>query len=114
MLVGREVKHVKEFDISGARCILRDQLLLCGAHIPADNTVYSAPYETNRDRTLLVTKAQKRSIKAQLLKGFWVVPIEIIERRGRYKVKLGIGKPIKKGDKREKMKEKQVKREIYD
>ncbi len=116
ILIGREVKAVarKEADICGARVIMKDAPLLVGSYVKAEEDNFSVKYDPNRDRTLLLRKSELRYLKEQLKKGFVAIAIKMYLKKSKYKVLIGIGKPIKKGDKREKEIEKQVRKEIYE
>ncbi len=116
ILVGREVKAIarKEADLSGSYCIVKDAVLLVGSYVKLEEDNFSVRYEPNRDRTLLLRKSEFRYLKEQLKKGFIAVPIKLYLKRSKYKVLIGIGRPLKKFDKREKEKEKQVKREMHE
>lgn len=114
VLIGREVKQVAagQFNIVGTYCLAKNGLVLVGSHIPQDPAAFSVPYETNRDRTLLVTKSQKRYLTNQILRGMSIIPVEVIREKGKFKIVLGIGRADKKWDKRAKDKEKSDKKEM--
>lgn len=116
ILVGREVKAIarKEVDITGTRCIVRDAILMVGSYVAKEEDRFSNSYDPNRDRVLLLRKSELRYLKEQLKKGFSAIPIKLYLKKSKYKVLIGLGKPIKKGDKREKEKEKQVRKEMYE
>lgn len=116
VLVGREVKFLacNEADLTGSRVIVKDSPLLVGSFIKSENKDdWSVPYENNRDRALLLTKSEIRKLRESLKKGYYLIPKEIIKQRGKYKLVFGVGRLIKKWDKREKEKERQIKKE-YD
>lgn len=116
VLVGREVKFLacNEADLTGSRVLIKESPILAGCFIKAaKKDDWSAPYEENRDRTLLLTKSEIRKLKESLKKGYYLIPKEIIKQRGKYKLVFGVGRPMKKWDKREKEKERQIKKE-YD
>jgi tmRNA-binding protein len=52
-----------------------------------------------------------RWIKEKVAAGRWTVPVRIYTKNRKFKLEVGIGCKLKKYDKREKEKEKQVKRE---
>jgi len=117
ILVGREIKSVakKEVDLTGARCVLRNDLLLVNAFIKKEvEDYFSVPFEPNRDRVLLVRKSELRFLRERLKKGFYAIPIKMYLKKSKYKVMIGVGKPVLKGDKRQKEIDKQVRKEMYD
>jgi tmRNA-binding protein len=60
---------------------------------------------------LLLHKRELRWIKEKVAAGRWTVPVRIYTKNRKFKLEVGIGYKLKKYDKREKEKEKQVKRE---
>jgi SsrA-binding protein len=68
----------------------------------------------DREKLLLLTKNELKKITNKLKDiGFTVVPIEIfISKKGFAKLEIGVGKGKKYHDKRESLKDKDVKREI--
>jgi SsrA-binding protein len=116
MLVGREIKSIieKEVDLTGSYILLKKNLTLVGSHIKVVVDNYSTKYEANRDRVLLVKKNELEYLKDKKRRGAVFIPIKLFNsERGKVKLLFGIGKPIKSWDKREKEKEKQIKKEIY-
>lgn len=114
ILIGREVKSVakREADITGARVLSTPSPKLVGAFIKEQQDAYSVKYCPNRDRELLLKKSEIRYIQDRTRKGFWLIPMEIFQKNGKYKLKIGIGRPLKKWDKREKDKEKESKKQL--
>lgn len=105
ILVGREIKSVaaKECDLTGARCIVKNDVLLVSSYIKLESDAYSTPYNPNRDRVLLLRKSEKRYLVEKIKKGFWVIPIKLYLKKSKYKLLIGIGKPIKREDVRDKI-----------
>ena len=67
-------------------------------------------HEEVRDRKLLLTKKQIRDIQKHLqVTGITSVPLEIFELNGKFKMKIAIAKGKKLYDKRESIKEKDIK-----
>ncbi len=114
ILIGREVKNLKECDLTGSRCIIKDVPLLVGSYIAKQEDNFATPYEPGRDRKLLLRKSEIRWLLEQIKKGFSIIPIKLYAKKSKYKILLGVGKALKKFDKRQKEIEKQVKKEIYD
>lgn len=140
VLVGMEIKSLikKEIDITGSRCMVREgcpigargsrgsnlgkvspknnkkhDIYLVGSYFKVLESNFAAKYEANRDRLLLLNKAELRYIQQELQKNRVVIPTRIFQAEsGKYKVEIAICRPLKKFDKREKEKEKAVRREL--
>lgn len=116
ILFGPEVKPIlnNEFDIKGSYAFIRDrQLFIIGMHIhPAKTTDQFSKLDPRRDRNLKVTKAELRFLKEKHKKGFSIIPESVEYIKGKIKVILAIGKPLKKWDKRSKEKQKESEREM--
>ncbi|MEK7651227.1 MAG: SsrA-binding protein SmpB [Patescibacteria group bacterium] len=116
-LKGFEVKAVKSghMQIAGSYAVIRhNEAWLLNAHIPPyqpKNT--PKEYEPNRSRRLLITKKEIEYLTGKLHeKGLTLLPLEVYTKRGLIKLKLGLGKPLKKADKRDAIRKKEVDREI--
>lgn len=131
VLVGMEIKSLikKEVDITGSRCMLRgsnpnraegkrnnkktNDFYLVGSHFKVLESNFATKYEANRDRLLLLNKSELRYIQQELQKNRVVIPIRIFQAKsGKYKVEIAVCRPLKKFDKREREKEKAVRREL--
>lgn len=88
------------------------EAFLINAHIPAWQKQIEN-YEPTRSRKLLLHKSEIRDLylKSQR-KGLTLVPLKIYFKNNKAKVLIGIGRGIKKGDKRMAIKERESKREI--
>lgn len=70
-------------------------------------------HDERRDRKLLLKRKEIREIdKSMNQKGFTLIPLKIYFKRGYVKVLIGLARGKKQYDKREDIKEKDVKREI--
>ncbi len=134
VLVGMEIKSLvkKEIDITGSRCMIRFSdseknrvkhkskhksldIYLVGSYIKPLEANFAAKYEANRDRLLLLKKSELHYIQQELQKNRVVIPVRIFRAEsGKYKVEIAVCRPLKKYDKREKEKEKMVRRELDD
>ncbi len=140
VLVGMEIKSLvkKEADITGSRCMVRFSdseksqgnskhkskhksknkpldIYLVGSYIKVLESNFAAKYEANRDRLLLLKKSELHYIQQELQKGRVVIPTRIFRAdSGKYKVEIAVCRPLKKYDKREKEKEKAVRKELDD
>jgi SsrA-binding protein len=104
-LTGSEVKSAREHKVQlqGAYARIKDgEVWLVGAHIaPYANAGY-APHDPTRDRKLLLHKKEIRRI-AQMVeqRGLTLIPLAMYFKRGKVKVELGVGRGLKRYDKRE-------------
>ncbi len=116
ILFGPEVKPVmnNEFDIKGSYAFIRDnQLFISGMHVrPYKMTDQFSKVDPRRDRNLKVTKSELRFLKEKHKKGFSIIPESVEYIKGKVRVVLAIGKPLKKWDKRSKEKERESEKEI--
>ncbi|MDI6883077.1 MAG: SsrA-binding protein SmpB [Patescibacteria group bacterium] len=117
VLQGQEVKSIKAGRISlqGSFVVLKgSEVFLLGAKVPAWQPKNApADYNPQRSRKLLL---QKREIK-QLIgkahqKGLTMVPLKVYTERGKIKLEFAMVKGKRKFDKREKIKKREVEREI--
>ena len=116
ILFGPEVKPImnNEFDIKGSYAFIRDnQLFIIGMHVrPYKMTDQFSKVDPRRDRNLKVTKSELRFLKEKHKKGFSIIPESVEYIKGKVRVVLAIGKPLKKWDKRSKEKERESEKEI--
>ncbi len=116
VLTGPEIKSVREHNVqlvgSYAR-IKNREVWLQDAHIaPYLNAGYS-PHNAVRDRKLLLHKKEIYRINEMLgEKGLTLVPLSMYLVRGKAKVELGVGRGLKRYDKRQKLKERDQKMDM--
>lgn len=117
VLTGQEVKSIKlgRMSLKGSYVVLKDQeVFLIGALVPAyqpKNT--PADYVPTRSRKLLLQKSEiKTLIGKHRQAGLTLVPLKVYSKRGKLKLEFGIGKGLKKVDKRELLKKRAVERDI--
>lgn len=104
-------------DINASYCKFdnKDNFILINTKIEITSNVYRNNLEIlspNRDRFLLLKKNELRKIREQLeVKGLTCVPLKMY-RNERYlwKIDIGIVRPLKKYDKREKIKKRDLER----
>ena len=116
-LFGHEVKSAKHGDASlrGAHVTIRgNDAVLVNAHIsPYKYAGEIAGYDPTRSRKLLLNRKEiSHLIGKYKEQGMAVVPLEMYEKRGLVKVKLGIGRGKKKYDKRAAIRKKEDERKI--
>jgi len=116
-LIGQEVKSIKskKINLSGSYVIIRgEQAYLIGAKIPPYQPKNApADYQPDRTRRLLLRKSEIRYLigKAQQ-KNLTLIPLQVYTKRGIIKLEFGIAKGLKKIDKRELIKKKEIEQKI--
>ena len=117
MLMGTEIKSIREgkVNLQDSYCYFnRNEVFVKGMNITpyAEGTHYN--HSTDRERKLLLKKSEIKKLEAKVnQKGFTLVPLRVfINDRGLAKLELGIGRGKKVHDKRETIKDRDVKREL--
>jgi SsrA-binding protein len=116
-LLGTEIKSIREgkATISDAFCtFINEELYVRNLHISEYSHGSFYNHEAKRDRKLLVTKKElkKLLVKSQD-KGLTIVPLKIfISERGFAKMEIALAQGKKSFDKRDTLKERDVKREM--
>ena len=120
VLAWHEVKSIK-----GSHCNIKDAIVVFHGKelevVHMDIPLYARTstklvpwYLAKAARKLLVTKAERTKIAGKTTKtGLAIMPLEVyIAWNGRIKLKIGIGKLLKKVEKKQNLKEKDIKREM--
>ncbi|MBU2579265.1 SsrA-binding protein SmpB [Patescibacteria group bacterium] len=117
VLQGQEVKSIKNkrINLQGSFVALKgEEVFLIGSNVPAyqpKNAPYN--YEPQRPKKLLLKKIEiKHLIGKSRQKGLTMVPLIVYSVKGKIKLDFAIVKAKKKYDKREKIKEREGKREM--
>ncbi len=116
-LLGTEIKSIREgkANISDAFCtFINEELYVRNLHISEYSHGSFYNHEAKRDRKLLLTKKElkKLTVKGED-KGLTIVPLKIfISTRGFAKMDIALAQGKKSFDKRESLKERDVKREM--
>ena len=109
VLKGDEVKSIRRSSpsISETFCFFKNK------EVFIRNFVLAHAYEVDRSKKLLLHHSQiNRLIGLYKQKGFILMPLELFENeKGWFKIVIGIGTKLKKFDKRERLKQKDLKRE---
>ena len=115
-LTGTEVKSLRngKAQITDAYGIVKDgEVWLLNLHIAPYEQGNRFNHEATRTRKLLLHSREiKKMIGAVERQGLTLIALEIYFKRGRAKVRLGLGKGKKNHDKRADLKEKDDKREM--
>ena len=117
VLIGQEVKSIKtgHINLSGSYVVIQvNQPELIGAKIPAYQPKnISADYNPERSRKLLLNKKEISYLVGKVNeRGFSLIPLKVYEQNGRIKLEFGLAKGKKKFNKKEKIKKRDVNREI--
>jgi SsrA-binding protein len=118
VLKGYEVKSVKAGHIdlrdSFAR-VEKGEVWLLNAHVSPWKHADISQYEPKRRRKLLLTKREiQKLVVLQDGKNLSIIPLEVFVQKGKIKLKIGVGKGRKKYDKRKKLKERDMKKQLRD
>jgi len=117
MLLGSEVKSVREGSVSIVDCfayINNGEVWLKNMKVARYKQTHVAEkHDENRDKKLLLNRKEINRIEKLLQdKGTTMVPLEIFTSNNRIKVKIGIVKGKKLWNKKDNIKERDIKREI--
>jgi len=117
VLKGSEIKSIREgkVSISEGYCFFNgEELLIHGMNISAYREGGYDNHEAVRDRKLLLNKTELRKLlKKSQEKGLTIIPLRLfINERGLAKIDIALGKGKKLHDKRQSIKEKDMKRDI--
>ena len=116
VLTGTEVKSLREgkAQIKDGYASVRDgEVWLHNVHIPPYAPASRANHEPERPRKLLMHRREiERLIGKTREKGLTLVPTRLYLRNGRVKVEIALAKGKDVGDKRQSIKEREMKREM--
>ena len=116
VLVGSEVKSLRCGNVNlkdSYAQVKNGELFVYQVHIGAYPYAYYNNHDPLRPRKLLMHKYEIRKIIGKLNeRGYTLIPLSIYFKRGRVKMKIGLGKGKKLFDKRQDIKEREAKREL--
>ena len=117
MLTGTEVKSIREgkASFSDSYCVMQNgELWVKNLHISEYKEGSYNNHEPKRQRKLLLNKKELRKIESKLKeKGTTVIPVQLyFNERGYAKLDVAVAKGKKLFDKRESIKEKDVRRQM--
>jgi SsrA-binding protein len=117
VLLGQEVKSIKtgHMHLSGSYVVMqRGEPYLLGAKVPPyqpKNT--PADYNPEQSRKLLLSKKEIDYLSGKVKeRGFSLIPLKVYEKSGRIKLEFGLAKGKKKFDKKEKIKKRDIQRDV--
>jgi SsrA-binding protein len=116
-LLGLEVKSIRNGRISmvGSFVIIKNaQAYLLNTSIPPYQTGNTPKdYKPSRTRKLLLHESEIKRLLGKIKeKGLTLVPIQVYNKRGKIKLEIGLARHRRKVDKREKIKKREIQREI--
>ncbi len=113
-LTGSEIKSVRDHKVQlqGAYARIKDgEVWLVGANIAPYRNAGYAPHDPTRDRKLLLHRREIRRLEQMVgEKGLTLIPLSMYFKNGRAKVELGVGRGLKRYDKREMIKARELER----
>lgn len=117
VLIGSEVKSIREGNVtlSDSFIYLKDgEVWLKNFKIARYNQNHpSVKHDDNRDKKLLLTKKEISKIGKSLQdKGTTCVPLSVFVKKNKIKIKIGVAKGKKLWDKRQTIKERDIKRDL--
>lgn len=117
VLTGGEVKSVREKSVrlTGSFVTFHGNgAFLINFHIPRYNkSGPSIPHDPDRSKKLLLRKKQIDSLRGKSQEeGLTIIPLSVYTRGSRIKVEIGVARGKKKYDKREKIKRRDIDRDL--
>ena len=117
VLIGQEVKSIRggHINLSGSYVVIRNQEpYLIGAKVPAYQPKNApADYNPEKERKLLLNKKEIDYLAGRVNeRGFSLIPLKVYQQNGRIKLEFGLAKGKKNFDKKEKIKKRDVERDI--
>lgn len=116
VLTGGEIKSAREKKVNlndAYAKILGNELWLINAHIVQYKYDPNPDYDPRHSRKLLIKKQELNHLTGKLQRGLTLVPLSMyLSRRGIAKIKLGLGRGLKKYDHRERLRKKDINRQI--
>lgn len=115
-IMGSEIKSIRNGDcsISEAFCVINDnELFIKNMFIKKYKYAIHTNHEELQDRKLLLYRKELDKISKKVSeKGYSIVPLKVLLKNGWAKIEIGIGKGKKLYNKRNSIKEKDIKRDI--
>jgi SsrA-binding protein len=116
VLVGSEVKSLRlnNVNFGDSFAFFKDgEIFLKNLSIAKYKEATYQNHDELRERKLLLTKKEITKIsKLSETKGITLIPLEIFTLHGRFKIKLGVCRGKKEHDKRQSIKDRDIKREL--
>ena len=116
-LTGTEIKSIRagKASLTEAYCMVKDgEVYIKGMHIAEYDLGGYVNHEPRRDRKLLLTKQEIRKLEKKIKeRGFALIPLSLfINEKGLAKIDIALARGKRKFDKREDIKQKDMKRDM--
>jgi SsrA-binding protein len=116
VLVGSEVKSIREGRVSFQDAyadIKNGEMFLRQLHISPYKYAYYSNHETHRTRKLLLHGYEIKKLWSKIKeRGYTLIPLKIYFKNNKIKVLIGLGRGKKLYDKRQSIKQKDIKRDL--
>ncbi|MBT3487300.1 MAG: SsrA-binding protein SmpB [Desulfobacula sp.] len=116
VLVGTEVKSIREGRVSFQDAyadIKNGEMFLRQLHISPYKYAYYSNHETHRTRKLLLHGYEIKKLWSKIKeRGYTLIPLKIYFKNNKIKVLIGLGRGKKLYDKRQSIKQKDIKRDL--
>lgn len=116
VLKGTEIKSIREGKANIRDCyaiIKNNEVFLLNMYIAKYNDASIFNHDERRTRKLLLNKKEIFKLRDKIeISGYTLVPIKLYFKNNKVKISIGVAKGKKNYDKRESIKEKDIKREI--
>lgn len=116
VLKGTEIKSIRNGQANIKDCyaiVKNNEVFLLNMYIAKYNDASIFNHEERRTRKLLLNRREILKLKDKIeISGYTLVPIKLYFKKNRAKILLGVCKGKKNYDKRESIKEKDIKRDI--
>ena len=116
VLTGTEIKSIRlgKVNIGDSYAIIRnEEIYLLNTHISSYDNGNRFNHDDDRTRKLLMHKSQIKKLNNKVnLEGYTLIPLKVYFNKNKAKVLLGLCKGKKNYDKRETIKERDIKRQI--
>ena len=116
VLTGTEIKSIRlgKVNLKDSYAIIRnEEIYLLNTHIASYDKGNRFNHEEDRTRKLLMHKSEIKKLNNKIiLEGYTLIPLKIYFVKGRAKALIGLCKGKKNYDKRDTIKERDIKREL--
>ena len=116
VLQGSEVKSIKagKANIGDAYCVITNgEVWMKNSHVSKYDSDKFTNHEEKRDRKLLLNKKEIRRLTSDVQNpGYTIIPLKMFIIKGKIKLEIGLCKGKKDYDKRESIKERDIKRNL--
>lgn len=117
ILTGTEIKSVRQgrVNLNDSYCTFKgNEMFVIGMHVSEYENASFKKHDPKRDRKLLLTSRELKKLKVQVQeKGLTIVPVRLyVNDRGLAKLEIALAKGKHTYDKKESIKEKDLKREL--